>query len=232
MAAEVAQHELGDRFLPFKSPATPGSSRRTPPAAAGSPPVGPGPASRAGTASPGCGSPAGRWWAGPAASNTSKRSVRLTGPPAAIRSRATSRHFSMSAQRDVQLPVPAGNAAGEPLGGEVQHPAQVLRRHQVQRSAHRPGADHAAAVQGGPDIAQPGAGNAARRRPTAPPAGPAPAMAVIQPDRVRRPEPQPRPSSPWEASRSLPMTLRLTVSDVRCHALILGAAPLRLRRLG
>ena len=58
---------------------------------------------------------------------------------------------------DAELPVPPGHAPDQPVGGDGQHPFQVLGSQHVQGAAHRPGADYFAAVEGAADVVDAGA---------------------------------------------------------------------------
>ena len=64
-----------------------------------------------------------------------------------------------------ELPVPPRHAADQAVGGNVQHPLQVLGSQQVQGAPHRPGTDDLAPVQRVPDVARAGAGDPLPDRP-------------------------------------------------------------------
>ena len=66
---------------------------------------------------------------------------------------------------DSQLCVTGGQRLQRAGGGQAQHPADVLTRHQVQGAAHRPGSDDLAAAQRGVDVDQGGAGGPQPDRP-------------------------------------------------------------------
>ena len=67
----------------------------------------------------------------------------------------------------VELALPGGGRGEGARGGELQHPAQVLRCHEVEGAAHRPGAHHGAAGQFGENLIAGAAGRAHAQRPQA-----------------------------------------------------------------
>ena len=138
----------------------------------------------------------------PARSKAWNSSARLAAAPPETSCSAVSAATSTSAAVDLQLPVAPGHAPDQPVGGDGQHPVQVLGCQQVQRAAHRPGPDDLAPVQGAADIRRPGIPAPAGRRPRGPPAGPGPAWPSSSgppPATTAEPGPQPVPARPAAA---------------------------------